>query len=30
MAHIRAKYNLMIAKAALLLTTGTLDEEAVQ
>jgi len=30
MAYIRAKYNLMIAKAALLLTTGTLDEEAVQ
>jgi outer membrane protein TolC len=30
MAHIRAKYSLVIAKAALLLTTGTLDEEAVQ
>jgi outer membrane protein TolC len=30
MAHIRAKYNVMIAKAALLLTAGILDEEAVQ
>jgi len=30
MAHIRARYNLMIAKAALRLTAGTLDEEVVQ
>ncbi|MDT8376956.1 MAG: TolC family protein [Mariprofundaceae bacterium] len=29
-AHIRARYDLMIAKAALLLTAGTLNEEAVQ
>jgi len=30
MAHIRAKYDLTIAKAALLLAAGTLDEEVVQ
>ncbi len=30
MAHIRAKYDLIIAKAALLLAAGTLDEEVVQ
>jgi outer membrane protein TolC len=29
-AYIRAKYDLMIAKAALLLAAGTLDEEVVQ
>jgi len=30
MAHIRAKYDLIIAKAALLLAAGTLNEEVVQ
>ena len=30
MAHIRAKYDLIIAKAALLLAAGTLDEEVVR
>lgn len=30
MAHIRAKYDLTIAKAALLLAAGTLDEEVVR